>query len=69
MLFDHRVLICDRDRKWTAAVRQVLAESGIRIVQTPFHSASRFQKRDPCAFFGTPTILENGLRFAIDLPY
>jgi putative transposase len=38
MLFDHRVLICDRDRKWTASVRQFLAESGIRVVQTPFQA-------------------------------
>jgi putative transposase len=31
-----RVLICDRDAKWTAAVRERLAESGIRVVQTPY---------------------------------
>jgi hypothetical protein len=27
-LIDHRVLICDRDRKWTLSVRQLLAASG-----------------------------------------
>ena len=32
----HRVLICDRDRKWSAPVRQLLADAGVRVVQTPF---------------------------------
>jgi putative transposase len=31
-----RVLICDRDEKWSAAVRDRLTEAGIRVVQTPF---------------------------------
>src|SRR5262249_7121766 len=30
-----RVLICDRDAKWSAAVREQLAEGEIRVVQTP----------------------------------
>jgi putative transposase len=30
------VLICDRDAKWSAAVRERLAEGGIRVVQTPY---------------------------------
>src|SRR5713101_3567029 len=34
VLVGHRVLICDRDRKWTPSVRQLLATSGIRVVQT-----------------------------------
>ena len=38
VLVGHRVLICDRDRKWTPSVRQLLATSGIRIVQTPFQA-------------------------------
>ena len=38
VLVDHRVLICDRDRKWTPAVRQFLDASGIRVVQTPFQA-------------------------------
>jgi putative transposase len=33
-----RVLICDRDAKWSAAVRDRLNEAGIRVVQTPFHA-------------------------------
>jgi len=34
-LVGHRVLICDRDRKWSGAVRQQLGEAGIRVVLTP----------------------------------
>jgi putative transposase len=33
-----RLLICDRDRKWSAAVRQLLETSGVRVVQTPFRA-------------------------------
>ena len=32
---DHRVLICDRDRKWSGDVRRLLADAGIRVVLTP----------------------------------
>jgi putative transposase len=35
LLASHRVLICDRDRKWTRAVRRGFAEAGIRVVLTP----------------------------------
>jgi putative transposase len=31
----HRALICDRDRKWSRAVRQELGDAGIRVVFTP----------------------------------
>ena len=34
----HRVLICDRDAKWSAPVRERLGEAGIRVVQTPFQA-------------------------------
>jgi putative transposase len=34
-LIQHRVLICDRDAKWSASVRARLSEAGIRVVQTP----------------------------------
>src|SRR5437870_10226215 len=34
----HRVLICDRDRKWSASVRQFLADAEVRVVQTPFQA-------------------------------
>ena len=33
-----RVLICDRDAKWSAAVRERLQEAGIRVVQTPYQA-------------------------------
>lgn len=33
-----RVLICDRDAKWSASVRARLREAGIRVVQTPYHA-------------------------------
>ena len=32
------VLICGRDTKWSAAVRERLEEGGIRVVQTPYHA-------------------------------
>ena len=35
MLRHHRVLICDRDRKWSQDVRRLLGDSGIRVVLTP----------------------------------
>jgi hypothetical protein len=34
----YRVLICDRDAKWSAAVRDRLVEAGIRVVQTPYQA-------------------------------
>src|SRR5262249_46886318 len=33
-----RVLICDRDAKWSAAVRTRLSETGIRVVSTPYQA-------------------------------
>src|SRR5712691_780370 len=38
VLGDRHVLICDRDAKWSAAVRARLGEAGIRIVQTPYQA-------------------------------
>jgi putative transposase len=35
ILVDHRVLICDRDRKWSLAVRHRFGDAGIRVVLTP----------------------------------
>ena len=32
------ILICDRDRKWSAAVQHFLTAAGVRIVQTPFRA-------------------------------
>jgi transposase InsO family protein len=38
LLVGHRVLICDRDTKWSVPVRDRLDEAGIRVVQTPFQA-------------------------------
>jgi transposase InsO family protein len=38
VLVGHRILICDRDTKWSDAFRQTLAAAGIRIVQTPYRA-------------------------------
>jgi transposase InsO family protein len=38
LLGQHRVLICDRDTKWSALVRARLGEVGIRVVQTPYQA-------------------------------
>ena len=32
----NRLLICDRDRKWSAAVERFLATAGVRVIRTPF---------------------------------
>jgi transposase InsO family protein len=32
------VLICDRDAKWSRAVRARLQDAGIRVVQTPYRA-------------------------------
>ncbi len=31
----NRMLICDRDRKWSAAVEDLLAAAGVRVIRTP----------------------------------
>jgi transposase InsO family protein len=33
-----RVLICDRDRKWSRDVRQLLGDAGVLVMQTPFQA-------------------------------
>ena len=38
VLVGHRVLICDRDRKWRRDVRRRLDEAGIYVVQTPYQA-------------------------------
>jgi transposase InsO family protein len=37
-LLGHRVLICDRDAKWSGTFRRLLADAGIRVVQTPYQA-------------------------------
>jgi putative transposase len=34
----HRILICDRDRKWSRDVRRLLQEAGIQVVLTPLQA-------------------------------
>jgi hypothetical protein len=36
VLRGNRMLICDRDRKWSAAVERFLAAAGVRVIRTPF---------------------------------
>ena len=38
MLGGQGVLICDRDRKWSSAVRQLFETSGVRVVQIPLRA-------------------------------
>ena len=38
LLSDHRVLICDRDRKWSRDVRRLLGDAGVHVVQAPFQA-------------------------------
>jgi putative transposase len=38
VLRGRRFLICDRDRKWSAAVRHLLETSGVHVIQTPFRA-------------------------------
>jgi putative transposase len=38
VLCEQRFLICDRDRKWSAAVRQLLETSDVRVIRTPFRA-------------------------------
>jgi putative transposase len=46
-LVERRVLICDRDTKWSAPVRARLEEAGIRVVLTPYRApnANAFAER------------------------
>jgi hypothetical protein len=38
VLVGHRVLICDRDAKWSAPVRARLGDAGIHVVRTPYQA-------------------------------
>ena len=41
LLRHHRMLICDRDRKWSQDVRRLLDDAGIRVVLTPVRAPKR----------------------------
>ena len=38
LLRQYRALICDRDRKWSGATRQMIEDAGIHVVQTPYRA-------------------------------
>jgi transposase InsO family protein len=38
LLVQHRLLICDRDTKWSAPVRARRRQAGIRVVLTPYRA-------------------------------
>jgi len=38
LLRRHQLLICDRDAKWSAVVRQLLEDTGLRVVQTRYRT-------------------------------
>jgi putative transposase len=38
VLTGRRFLMCDRDQKWSTAVRDLLEASGVRVVRTPFRA-------------------------------
>ena len=38
LLSDHRVLICDRDRKWSRKVRREFDDAGVHVALTPFQA-------------------------------
>ena len=51
LLAHHRVLICDRDGKWTDGFRALLEGAGVRIVRTPVQApnANAYAERFACA--------------------
>ena len=49
LLCHHRVLICDRDRKWHGEVRQLLADTGIEVVLTPVRAPNANAYAERCA--------------------
>jgi putative transposase len=49
LLVRHRVLICDRDRKWSREVRRRFADAGIRVVLTPERAPNANAYAERCA--------------------
>jgi hypothetical protein len=49
VLIGHRVLICDRDRKWSRAVRHQCGDAGIRVVRTPERAPNANAYAERCA--------------------
>jgi transposase InsO family protein len=38
LLVGHRVFVCDRDSTWSAPIRTLLEDAGVRVVRTPFQA-------------------------------
>jgi transposase InsO family protein len=38
ILKEQRLFLCDRDRQWSPAVRELLERSGVHVIQTPFRA-------------------------------
>jgi hypothetical protein len=52
----NRMLICDRDRKWSFRVERFLATAGIRMIRTPFRAPNCKAYASYCtAFVGSET--------------
>ena len=49
ILVGHRVLICDRDRKWSGAVRCRFGEASLRVVVTPERAPNANAYAERCA--------------------
>jgi len=47
-LVGHRVFICDRDRTWSAPMRTLLEDAGIRVVRTPFQAPNANAHAERC---------------------
>ena len=52
VLVGARVLICDRDRKWSRAVQDLLQASEIRVVRTPFRAPNAKGEDSYCTSLG-----------------
>ena len=51
LLRDHRMLICDRDRKWSREVRRELGDAGVHVVLTPFQAPNGKDYASYCTAF------------------
>src|SRR5262245_64419279 len=40
-----RVLICDRDAKWSEAIRTRLQDAGLRVIRTPYRARAAVRER------------------------
>ena len=52
ILVGHRVLICDRDRRWSGAVRRRFGEASLRVVVTPERASNAKDYASYCTSLG-----------------